>query len=479
MQLRYPVINPMLKKVMWILSLGAAAAVALLGADPTSQNAEQQVLDTQISERVQRAVQESGVPAVSVAVVENSHLTYAHAFGFANLAENRKATTDTRFAVGSVSKQFTAFALLTLQEEGKLSLDDRVAKYFPDLTRAGEVTIRQLLSHTAGYEDYAPQDYLIPEWTRPTTPHAILDRWAKKPLNFDPGTEWQYSNTNFVLAGEIFEKVAGQSLLSFLKARVFDPLGMASAGDCEAASPNDASAYTRYGLGPARPVGREAEGWYFAAGELCMTPSDLAKWDIALLQKRFLSASSYAEWTKEMRLSNGGVTHYALGLQLGESNGAPTLFHGGEVSGFLALNTVLPSKGGAVVILSNQDGINLIGSLSQQIQSLVFVQKGDLPDEASTTRAREILQGLMRGSIDRSLFTANAQSYFTDVALTDLKDSLHKLGVLKQLVPLREGQRGGMTHQSFRAEFERRSLMLNIYVMPDGHYEQYLVEDQL
>src|SRR5204863_551047 len=137
-------------------------------------------------------------------------------------------------------------------------LDDK--EYFPDLTRASGVSIRQLLSHTSGYEDYAPQDYIIPEWTRPTTPHAILDSWAKKPLNFDPGTRWQYSNTNYVLAGEIFEKVSGRPLVEFLREKIFEPLGMRSAGDCSAASPTDATAYTRYALGPARPAAREASG---------------------------------------------------------------------------------------------------------------------------------------------------------------------------------------------------------------------------
>jgi len=111
------------------------------------------------------------------------------------------------------------------------------------------VSIRQLLSHTSGYEDYAPQDYIIPEWLKPTTPRAILDQWAKKPLSFDPGTRWQYSNTNYVLAGEIFEKASGLPLIRFLRDKIFEPLGMQSAGDCAEASPADATAYTRYALG--------------------------------------------------------------------------------------------------------------------------------------------------------------------------------------------------------------------------------------
>src|SRR5579885_1934194 len=301
------------------------ATLSLLQAQPNLEKS----LDSAIS----ASLKETGAPSVSVAVVENGRLVYAKAFGFADLAANRPASANTRYAVGSISKEFTAAALLLLQEQGKLSLDDRVSKYFPDLTRANEITIRQLLSHTSGYEDYAPQDYLIPEWTEPTTPLAILDRWAKKPLNFDPGTKWQYSNTNYVLAGAIFEKVSGQGLVDFLRDMIFDPLGMTSAGDCDVRSPKDARAYTRFALGPPRPVAREGRGWYLGAGELCMTPSDLAKWDIALIEKQILSAKSYDELTREVKLANGQPTHYALGLSVGGTADDPELSHGGEVSG--------------------------------------------------------------------------------------------------------------------------------------------------
>ncbi len=196
-----------------------------------------------------------GAPSVSVAVAQDGQISYAHAFGKADIGKDRPAEIGTRYAVGSISKQFTAAALLLEQERGKISLDDKVAKYFPELTRANEVTIRELLSHTSGYEDYAPQDYLIPEWNKPTTPDEILDRWAKKPLNFDPGTRWQYSNTNYVLAGKILEKVSGQALLPYLREHIFQPLGMSSAGDCEVHSADDASAYTRYALGPPGRLG--------------------------------------------------------------------------------------------------------------------------------------------------------------------------------------------------------------------------------
>jgi CubicO group peptidase (beta-lactamase class C family) len=459
-----------MKRVRFLLL--AACALRLLAQTPAD-------LEKKLDDKISSSLQKSGTPSVSVAVVRDGKLFYAKAFGAADLATKRAADVHTRYAVGSISKQFTVAALLLLQEQGKLSLDDPVAKYFPALTRAGEVSIRQLLSHTSGYEDYAPQDYLIPEWTQPTTPQAILDRWAKKPLNFDPGTKWQYSNTNYTLAGAIFEKVAGRPLVAFLREKIFDPLGMQSAADWPPGQSTDAVPYTRYALGPPRPTGREAAGWYFAAGNLAMTPSDLAKWDIAFLEKRILSARSYAEFTREIKLTNGDSTHYALGLDLVETGNMPGFRHGGEVSGFISSNAVYPTRNGAVVVLSNQDVVQLVAPLSKDIATLVFLPEQKEPSDKDTGQVRRILEALQAGKIDRALFTANANGYFSDAALRDCKTSLGPLGKLKTVTPVSESLRGGMIHRSYTAEFEKKKLRLNLYLLPDGKYEQFLVEDQL
>ena len=434
-------------------------------------------LDRIISDKVAATLKQSGAPGVSIAVVKDGKLALAKAFGKASIDPDRAASSDTRYAVGSISKQFTAAAILLMQEQGKLSLDDPVSKYFPDLTRASDITIRQLLSHTSGYEDYAPQDYIIPDWTRPTTPQAVVGGWAKKPLNFDPGTKWQYSNTNFVLAGEIFEKASGQPLLPFLKEKFFQPLGMSSASDCSVAAPSDATAYTRYAGGPPRPVKREAEGWYFAAGELCMTPSDLARWDIAFLRREILSPRSYEEFTREVRLKNGDATHYALGLTLGEFNRIPTITHGGEVSGFLSSNAVYPTRNAAIIVLTNQDGNDINGPITSQIATLLFLPEQPAAVEKDTQLVRTILAGLQKGTVNRSLFTDNANSYFGDLALKDLRKSLTACGKLQSVTRTSDTLRGGMTHRTYRAVFQKKTVTLNIYVMPDGKYEQFLVEE--
>jgi CubicO group peptidase (beta-lactamase class C family) len=430
----------------------------------------------QLDQKISATLAAYGAPSVSVAIVKDGSLAYAKAFGDDNLAAHHRATTATRYAVGSISKQFTVAAILLAQEQGKLSLDDKVGKYLPDLTRANEVTIRELLSHTSGYQDYAPQDYMIEEWARPTTPQAIMDHWAKKPLDFDPGTRWQYSNTNYTIAGTILEKATGQDLMSFLKQHILTPLGMASAGDCDSKSAQDATAYTRFALGPPRPVAREGAGWYFAAGELCMTPSDLAKWDIAFLQKRILSEASYKEFTKEVKLTDGKSTHYALGLSVGEIQGLPAFTHGGEVSGFLASNAVFPTKNTGIIVLSNQDGVNMVPTVMREMAATLF-SPGNAEATAQDAKVRHILEELTEGKIDRSVFTQNANDYFTAGALKDIRTSLVPLGPLKVLTRTADQLRGGMTHLTYRARFEHDTVALNIYLMPDGKFEQFMIEE--
>jgi hypothetical protein len=208
-----------------------------------------------------------------------------------------------------------------------------------------------------------------------------------------------------------------------------------------------------------------------------MTPSDLAKWDIAFLNHQILSAPSWDSLTREVRLANGDSTHYALGLEVGEIDGIPVFEHSGEVSGFISSNAVFPTRQGAVVVLSNQDVVDLVGPLARQIATLLFAPERKELRAADTAQVRLILAALQKGKIDRALFTANANTYFGATAMRDCKTSLSALGKLQSIAAISENQRGGMTHRSYRATFARKSVSLNIYVLPDGKYEQFLIEE--
>lgn len=182
-----------------VLLFACSGAFMRANAQPQSQLSPE--MQHKIDDLAAAALAKTGVPSASVAVVKDGQIAYLHSYGNARLDPQTPATPNMRYSIGSVSKQFTAASILLLQEEGKLSLDDKVGKFLPDLTRANDVTIREILSHTSGYQDYWPQDYVMPEMLQPTTARTILDVWARKPLDFEPGTKWQYSNTNYVIAG--------------------------------------------------------------------------------------------------------------------------------------------------------------------------------------------------------------------------------------------------------------------------------------
>jgi D-alanyl-D-alanine carboxypeptidase len=418
----------------------------------------------------------SGVPSASIAVVKDGKIVYLNAYGSARLEPKTPATPAMRYSIGSISKQFTAAAMLLLQEQGKLSLDDKVGKYIPDLTRANEVTIRQLLSHTSGYQDYWPQDYVMPMMLQPVTAAKILDMWARKPLDFEPGTKWQYSNTNYVIAGVIIEKVSGKPLLQFLKEKVFSPLGMASVAniDEKKLGDTDPTGYMRYALGPLRLAPKEGPGWLFAAGELAMTAEDLAKWNISIMDQKLLRPASYRELEREAQLNNGMGTRYGLGVSLATEAGHRAVSHGGEVSGFVSQSIVFPDERVSVVALTNQDASSAAGDIAHGLVPLLFEQN-DPATPGKLEQAKKIFDGLQHGTIDRSLFTDNANAYFSEQALQDFASGLAPLGTPKQFTQVQQGLRGGMTLRVFIVRFEKQTLRAWTYELPNGKLEQYQI----
>jgi CubicO group peptidase (beta-lactamase class C family) len=425
-----------------------------------------------------KALAESGAPSVSIAVVRGGQIAFEKAYGKARLEPPADARPDMRYSIGSVSKQLLAGSVLLLVQDGKLSLDDRVSRYLPNLTRAGEVTIRQLLTHTSGYQDYYPQDYVAPFMQRPVTADRILEQWARKPLDFDPGTRWQYSNTNYVIAGRIVEQVTGGAFFDFLSKRILTPLGMTSAINLaeQTMGPQDAAGYTRFALGPPRPAQPEGRGWLFAAGELAMTAHDLALWDISLMEHKLLTPASLELMTPPGRLRNGTPTDYGLGVGVTDAGGHPKLQHGGAVSGFVSLNTVWPDQGAAVVVFANEDGSSATGSIAREIAPLLLAEAED-PDAArALEQARQIFDGLLEGRIDRGLLTSNADAYFTSQVLEDAAASLKAQGALASLKQTSVELRGGMTYRHFEVKFKEKSLHLSTLTVAGGKLEQYLIQ---
>jgi CubicO group peptidase (beta-lactamase class C family) len=436
---------------------------------------------TRVDKAVNRVIADTGIPSASIALVEHGQIVYLRAYGQARLEPPMPATTAMQYSIGSVSKQFTAALILMLVEDGKMTLDDPVGKYLPHLTRANDVTVRELLSMTAGYQDFWPEDYVMTTMMGPTTAQHILDVWGGKPLDFEPGTQWQYSNTNYVIAGRIAEIVGRKPLVEQLHDRIFEPLHMSGVRDQDASHlpPSDPTGYYQHALGPLRPAPLEGTGWMFAAGELAMSPHDLALWNISMMNRSLLKASSYDAMFTNVKLKNGKPTGYGLGVQVGERDGQPVISHSGEVSGFVSQNTVYPESKAAVTVLTNIDASSAAATIGRALAPLVLSAEASGAStgeaQAAEERALKIFTGLQNGELDRSQLTKLCNDYFTSEAVQDFASSLKPLGTPQSFTQTAKEPRGGMVFRAFRAEFPTRRLTVTTYEEPDGKVEQYLV----
>jgi D-alanyl-D-alanine carboxypeptidase len=455
-------------------SLLAALLTLLLVSSAGAQLPED--LKSKVDAVVNQILSSTKVPSASIAIVKDGRIAYLQAYGLARLSPPMEATPQMQYSIGSISKQFTAAAALLLAQEGKLTLDDPVSKYLPELTRANEVTLRMLLSHTSGYQDFWPEDYVMTSMMAPATAQHILDVWAKKPLDFDPGTQWQYSNTNYVIAGLIVEKASGMPLIDLLEKRVFLPLGMNDVYNSDASRlpATDPTGYERHALGPQRPSPLAGSGWMFAAGELAMPAHDLALWDISVINRSLLAPASYVQMLTPVRLKSGARTGYGLGVNLGERDGHKTIEHSGEVSGFVSDNLVFPNDRAAVIVLTNEMATQGARQIADQIAPMILGLPAPLPTKAEA-QALAIFNGLSDGHIDRRLFTSFCNAYFSQQTVEDFASSLKPLGPPLSFKQTKEEARGGMTFRVFSVAFPERELRVTTYEMPDGKLEQYLV----
>ncbi|WP_448664266.1 serine hydrolase domain-containing protein [Sphingomonas sp. CJ20] len=459
-----------------------AAIAALLLATPAAAQQLTAEQTAKVDAIVADALKGTGVPSASIAIVRDGKIVYTKAYGDQGPGIAKGPSVDAKYPIASISKQFTAAALLLLENEGKLSLDDKVAKFLPDVSGADRITIRQLLSHTAGLQDYWPQDYSFAAMEKPVTPQEIVDRWGKKPLDFVPGTAWQYSNTGYVVAGMIAEKASGMSLLGYLDARVFKPLGMKPVDQDLAIGKGYPLPTHRFALGPVRPAKPAAHGWLWAAGELAMTASDLAKWDIARIDRAILPPEDWKTQETEVHLIDGGATHYGLGVSLGMHGDTPEVSHGGEAVGFLSSNVVLPEKRFAVVALVNADFGGAQDAITEEVTALFHPVRNVAPapsiDQIRNAVARKVYDQLRSGTLDRSLLTEDANYYFDATATGDYRTSLSALGEPMAFTPLGKARlRGGFVNRNYAIQYKGTRLIAITYAEPgaDGKFEQFIV----
>ena len=435
--------------------------------------------ETAIDAAVTKALKETGVPSAEVAVVRDGQIVLSRAWGKPSETLTQP-DANLPYQIASNSKQFLAALLLLLEDDGKIDLDDRVSKWLPELPDGNKVTVRQLLSHTSGLQDFWPQDYSFAAMEQPVVPMDIVRRWGMKPLDYAPGSRWQYSNTGYVVAGLIAEKAGGAPLWNQLEARIFKPLGIHPFDIDETNGPKFPQGYHRNALGPVRVAKPAAKGWLWAAGELSMTAAELAKWDIARMNRSLLTKQDWEEMERPVRLADGTWTTYGLGVSKHLVGGRWVVDHGGESVGFLSQNSVWIDDKTAIVVLTNGDFAGVQEDLTAKIAEIVLPKsaQADIGEAARTADVRTTLAGIVGGKFNPALFTDNGRYYFNGQTLGDYRASLRALGPLQSVTATRPPRlRGGFVNRVFQLHYAKKTLTLITYAEPGakGRWEQFMI----
>ena len=415
---------------------------------------------------------------VTVGVMRNGEVIFAKGYGLANTAATAAVTPDTLFAIGSVTKQFTCAVALQLEQERKLSFDDPVAKYAPRLTRAGDITVRDIGGMVSGYRDYYPLDFVDRPMAAARPSAEIVADFAARPLDFEPRARYSYSNTGYLLLGQIAEQAGGEPFATALQRRLFTPLGLTRTRyEPARGGEGMAEGYTPLGLGAAEPAVPEGTGWIGAAGGIWSTPSDLLRWDLALIDGKVLAPRSWATMTTPRPLSDGRSSAYGCGQSIRDRGPVLVLQHGGAVSGFGARNALIPSSRSAVAVMANADWA---GGVLDAIESAVLAKlmpAADAPTVAGPPArdlALDLLAQIRSGEVNRALLGDEYNAFLTPARLAVMAKSLVDAGEVSdvQAGPIRE--RGGMEVSSLALKVGQTAASTLMYRTPDGKVQEFL-----
>jgi CubicO group peptidase (beta-lactamase class C family) len=300
----------------------------------------------------------ANAPGAAVLVAQNGRVLFKKGYGLADVPHGIPITPRTQFCIGSITKQFIAAAILKLEEEGKLSVTDKLSKYFPDFPRGDEVTLRHLLTHTSGIHSYSEKPGFADRVTNSLSPDAVIESFRNDPHDFNPGEKWRYDNSGYFLLGRIIEKVSGKPHGDWLHREFFEPLGMAGTGvHCSGAVLKQEAIGYQFDSGKFSNAPNWDLSWFLGSGDLYSTVEDLCRWNEGVFATKVLGAASLKRaWspvrTEENR-DDSSDTGYGYGWALSRFRGDQEISHSGGIPGFSSFLLLLPRENFTVVVLAN------------------------------------------------------------------------------------------------------------------------------
>ena len=433
---------------------------------------------SQTDEYVRLMMLKKHIPALSVAVLKDGKILKIQNYGLANIETHSPATSQTVYKIGSLSKQFIAAAMMLLQQDEKINPDDRVSKYLDSLPSAWQsITIRNLLTHTSGLVRDAPD--FDPLKVRPLS--EDIKAIYSLPLDFTPGTQWDYSNMNYYVLAAVIEKVTGVNWAEWISKHIFKPCGM---------NQTRTVSMTDLILNRANGYKRKGEGWENADIWLALRPSgaflssinDLAIWDRILSSDRLLSAVSKKQMWTSMKLNDGENAHYGFGWFVDSINSHLRIHHDGGVPGFRSDFERFPDEKLSVIVLTNLGSANA-ERIAQTIAGFFIPELKAVPEKALAdiepeigTRVKSFVYRLPRQSgIDTSTLSANLVKNLNNDGLRLLADAIS--GKIYSIILVGRRESNGKRTYRYRLEYGYDHIYLIIQFDSQNKITGYGIDD--
>ncbi len=454
---------------MRVYSAAALAAFIVGMALPVSAQTTTALPAAKIDADVNAAIAAQQMHGATIAIIQEQRIVYTQGYGLRDVAKALPAQVDTQYEIGSITKQFTAAAVLQLMESGKMSLDAKLATYLPTAPHASDVTIRQMLSHTSGIPEYLEGESVVLAAGHPATVAQILERIKGKPLDFVPGTKYEYSNTNYFLLGRVIEVVSHQPYEQYMMTHVFARAGVASLTTMRD-EPHLSDFATGYEHGKLAPP--LDESWAWSAGNIVGTVGDLAAWDAALSSAKVVDANDYAQMTS--RQTPRGSAAYGFGFVIDHHDGQLRIWHNGGTFGFSTSDQFYPTQKTRIIVFTNDSGgdanalaTRIFDDLYPQFSSADLIPApGENP--ALTARFKKITLELLAGHIDHSQFDAAANAKLTDAFVKEAGAQLSTLGKPGEFVYKGSQVSGTSTIYQYMIPFAAGTYKLTIATDADG-----------